>query len=1115
MGGFPWTSTAWPLNLLRTRVIPKGGFLLNRSASPVAKAKFARFQSSLAIEQTARQMSVPIAGAVLQKATAEGAPSLDTKNGYVTLPALGSLSRGPGSIDGSRTIPLNDGRPRTAAQLEVVRHEIIKYFESTFSTFERLHNVFTTSPAFFRKHETLRHPPIFYVGHTAAFYINKLHLAGYITDRIDPVLEMQMAVGVDEMSWDDLDANKYVWPSYEEAEADPLAATQFLQKVFNFRADTRQMVLKHMKEQPMEWPIQKDSFWYLMIMGIEHEHIHLETSSVILRQAPLKFMQSSNHWPRCTEGRFHPDSNSSIAKGTPQNSLVPVAPGVTRLGRDWEGTSTYGWDNEFGKVQMVEVPAFSASEYLVSNKEFFEFIEAGGYSTQKYWSEDGWAWVECMKITQPKFWRKQDGGYYLRLLNEEVPMAWDWPVECNNHEGAAFCKYFSQKKGKTIRLPSEDEYLLLRDAEPTDLQDSAHGPAWDVAPGNVNLEHYASSCPIDKFRSSSGHCDVLGNVWQHSATPFDVWEGFAAHPMYDDFTTPAIDGFHTRIMGGSWISKGAAGGTRDSKYAFRRHFYQHAGFRYIQSERPVNSTVSPFEAKRELCNAFRFHFDKPAFGQNYPEQLAHIAVKALTTLGRAPQATSAMELGCGPGRTVLELAKQGLFWVNGADMTAKAFNGTAQQLLANGKMRWTNYTEGEFVDKRECNINEIGIEKDSALSLAWHQMPDFAAIDNKKFHSYDLVICAQPGALNASDPVALLSTMHKLVRPGGLVLIGTQYDWVPNQRSCATALDNQKSGEKVLSAVLSTWFDPVLEPQDVEFVKAETSRKFECGTQHLTFWQRREEARALETVHGVEAAPVGKPTSLTKYEGVGQGMYVDDVVVGHYLEFHYGPQNDNYPVACAQHCIDVMREVGQPMGKALEVGGGPGRAAIELSKTFAQVQCGDMSQTFVDLAQELASNGEIKWKVMEDRTAGTVVERSVSTKELAVGDNVSFTWQDAHNLPKEQYDLICGFNLIDRLEMPAVFLQSIKARLNEGGVLVLSSPYTWMEEFTNKDRWLGGFKYGDNDALTSYNGMKEILLKEGFEEVKQPQDVWFRIDSLANGRMYQKVRAQMTFWRRL
>ena len=58
------------------------------------------------------------------------------------------------------------------------------------------------------------------------------------------------------------------------------------------------------------------------------------------------------------------------------------------------------------------------------------------------------------------------------------------------------------------------------------------------------------------------------------------YEGFFTHPWYEDFTEPTFDGKHNLIKGGSWISTGNEA-LLASRYAFRRHFIQHAGFRYV------------------------------------------------------------------------------------------------------------------------------------------------------------------------------------------------------------------------------------------------------------------------------------------------------------------------------------------------------------------------------------------------------------------------------------------------------------------------------------------------------------------------------------------------------
>jgi hypothetical protein len=103
----------------------------------------------------------------------------------------------------TRTTLLNDG------EADQKRSEILQYFHKSFDLYESLFDCLASEEAFTTKARPLRHPLIFYFGHTAVFYINKLNVARLIDERVDPALESSLAIGVDEMSRDDLNDGNY------------------------------------------------------------------------------------------------------------------------------------------------------------------------------------------------------------------------------------------------------------------------------------------------------------------------------------------------------------------------------------------------------------------------------------------------------------------------------------------------------------------------------------------------------------------------------------------------------------------------------------------------------------------------------------------------------------------------------------------------------------------------------------------------------------------------------------------------------------------------------------------------------------------------------------------
>ena len=366
----------------------------------------------------------------------------------------------------TKTINLHTGNP------EQKRAEILAYFQLTYHLDEHLFEVFSDTAGMYRTADPLRHPLIFYFGHTAAFYINKLIISKLLENRINPKFESMFAIGVDEMSWDDLNQSNYKWPTVEE--------------VKDYRLKVYETVVSQIECMPIQLPIKWEDPIWIILMGIEHSRIHLETSSVLIRQLPLKYLRPIPGWETC-----------SFADFAPVNRLLPVQGASVQLGKSFHD-KLYGWDNEYGTHQAT-VENFEAAAFLCSNGEFLDFINDKGYHTEHYWTEEGWRWKSYTQSEHPLFWRKNGENYRLRLVFEEIAMPWNWPVEVNYLEAKAFCNWKKEKTGQPIRLMTEEEWYILHDnANVPDLTE------WEKAPGNRSPPRVPPSQALSNRRRDSG-----------------------------------------------------------------------------------------------------------------------------------------------------------------------------------------------------------------------------------------------------------------------------------------------------------------------------------------------------------------------------------------------------------------------------------------------------------------------------------------------------------------------------------------------------------------------------------------------------------------------------------
>jgi ergothioneine biosynthesis protein EgtB len=409
-----------------------------------------------------------------------------------------------------------------------------------------------------------RHRIIFYIGHLEAFDWNLLGNNVFGSKSRNAEFDRLFAFGIDPVGGGLPTDQPSDWPTLEEVEA----------YVRGLRAALDEKLTGGITE--LDAPTQEGiSLDTLLNVAVEHRLMHVETLSYMLHQLPY-------------DKKIKQLDRPALVTPTVDHQMVEIPAGTTTLGLSRED-ETFGWDNEYD-LHTVQVPAFEIDRYMVTNRQYLDFMAAGGYETRALWTDNDWNWIGGERITHPVFWKKQDQrekdqGWLYRTMFDEVNLPLDWPVYVSHAEAAAYARWAKKS------LPTEEEWHRAAYGTPDGHQRTypwGRTATWGSVAlnekyGNFDF-HRWDPAPVNAYdagRSAFGVDGLLGNGWEWTSTVFAPFRGFEPFPFYRGYSADFFDGKHFVMKGGS--ARTAACMLRPTfRNWFQAHYqFVYAGFRCV------------------------------------------------------------------------------------------------------------------------------------------------------------------------------------------------------------------------------------------------------------------------------------------------------------------------------------------------------------------------------------------------------------------------------------------------------------------------------------------------------------------------------------------------------
>jgi len=300
-----------------------------------------------------------------------------------------------------------------------------------------------------------------------------------------------------------------------------------LEEVECYLNSVRKQVLNYLKVAPID---EQERLWRFII---QHESQHCETVAFVLQMQRKK----EEGRRKKEEGILMPNAQCPIpdAQCPMPNSAIEIPGGEFYMGSD----AAEALDNERSR-HLCYLEAYSIDRYPVTCRQYGHFMESGGYQNPDWWSADGRKWLQSAKVDRPLYWSENPA------FNNHPVCGVSW------YEAEAYCNFTDK------RLPSEAEWEKAASWDTTNQTYRIY-PWGEEQPNGSLCNHgnnIASTSPVDAFPkgASAVSCwDMLGNVWEWTASTFDAYPGFESYP-YRGYSQVYFDGEHRVLKGGSWAT---------------------------------------------------------------------------------------------------------------------------------------------------------------------------------------------------------------------------------------------------------------------------------------------------------------------------------------------------------------------------------------------------------------------------------------------------------------------------------------------------------------------------------------------------------------------------------